>query len=112
MREAIPYCRVHEKFQTERGRWIESGFAREHLESHMKHEGVGEECLLDTPCDVCEMELPLEMKATIQKEGVLFHCGLWSKLLSFSICKIYSGVSDISKSIDYIIDHRKEVFRI
>lgn len=53
MRDIVPVCSVHNKFQTENGRWLDSGFEQSNLRKHAVFACTQDYDELESPCDEC-----------------------------------------------------------
>jgi len=53
-RDTVPYCMVHNKFQTVNGRWIDAGEKKKTMIAHLRHTHSKTTSALATDCDDCE----------------------------------------------------------
>lgn len=53
-REIVPYCKVHNKFQTRRGRWVDAGLNQEDLNLHLMYTRSDESVVQESICDKCD----------------------------------------------------------
>lgn len=58
MRDVIPVCSVHDKFQTPNGRWL---YKSEDFDEHVIYTGSQDAEIIETPCDECEDPLQLSI---------------------------------------------------
>lgn len=58
-RDSVPYCTVHNKFQTQNGRWLD---ASEDLGEHLTFNGLTRDSLMESPCDECDDPKQIEIE--------------------------------------------------
>jgi len=58
-RDIIPVCSVHNKFQTERGRWLDKS---EDFDNHIIYTKSQDASILESPCDECDDPKQIEIE--------------------------------------------------